>query len=61
MVNAYAYDQSGNKGVAFGLLGLQFAGDDDAFGGGVATADDFAVVEDADAAGTVDSAVDMLA
>lgn len=31
-INAYAFDTNGNKGVTFGLNGIQFWADDDAFG-----------------------------
>jgi hypothetical protein len=45
-VTAYAYDKSGNKGVAFGLQNLQKLADGEAFSGRVAPEDDFEAVED---------------
>jgi hypothetical protein len=47
LIRPYAYDAGGNKGVAFGLLGIQKVKEDKRFGGGVgASADDFSAVED---------------
>lgn len=43
-VNAYAYDQKGNRGVAFGLMNLQKYKDDDAFGNRSKPQDDFSAV-----------------
>lgn len=48
-LNAYAYDQKGNRGVAFGLGNLQKVRDDDYFGNRTKPQDDFAAVEGADA------------
>lgn len=43
----YAYDNSGNKGVAFGLVNIQKAKDDEPFGLGSSSADeDFEELED---------------
>lgn len=45
-VNAYAYDQKGNRGVSFGLSNIQKVKDGDALGGGRTRAqDDFAPIE----------------
>lgn len=45
-VRPYAYDQAGNKGVAFGLQRIQFLDHDEAIAGGrVATASGFAAAE----------------
>lgn len=43
-VRCYAYDQKGNRGVAFGLGNLQKTRDGDAFGGRTLAADDFAPI-----------------
>lgn len=43
-VNAYAYDQMGNRGVSFGLGNLQKLRDDDAFGNRTKPQDDFTAV-----------------
>lgn len=43
-VNAYAYDQKGNRGVAFGLGNIQKLKDDDAFGNRTKPEEDFAAV-----------------
>lgn len=40
-VNCYAYDQRGNRGVAFGLLNLQKIRDGESFGGTSRPEDDF--------------------
>lgn len=40
-VRAYAYDNKGNKGVAFGLGNIQKVRDDDAFGGFAKAEDEF--------------------
>lgn len=46
MVSVYAYDTAGNRGVAFGLLGVQKTGDGPALGGGgSAQPDSFSPVE----------------
>jgi len=48
-INAYAYDQKGNKGVSFGLGNLQKLRDDDAFGNRTKPQDDFSAVQDPNA------------
>lgn len=55
-VSAYAYAASGNKGVSFGLQGLQLRRDGDTLGGGVtvATATDFAPAEESASGGMFD-------
>lgn len=52
-LNAYAYDQKGNRGVSFGLGNIQKVRDDDYFGNKTKPQDDFAPVE---GAGTENSA-----
>lgn len=47
-INAYAYDQAGNRGVAFGLMNVQKVRDDDAFGNRTKPQDDFAPVTNSD-------------
>lgn len=42
MVQLFSYDNDGNRGIGFGLRGLQFVADDEAFGGGGLDADMFA-------------------
>lgn len=44
-VNAYAYDQKGNKGVSFGLNNIQKVADGDPLGGRTRPEDDFKAVE----------------
>ncbi len=44
-VQAYAYDQKGNRGVGFGLLNIQKLKDDTAFGSKVKAEDDFEAVD----------------
>ena len=44
-VNAYAYDQKGNRGVAFGLGNIQKVGDGEPLGGRTRAEDDFAPIE----------------
>ena len=39
-INPYAYDTAGNKGVTFGLNGVQFWGNGESFGGGRPPVDD---------------------
>lgn len=59
-VNAFAYDQSGNRGVSFGLMNLQKFKDDDHFGNRSKPEDDFKPVANPDAeAGGSESASDM--
>jgi len=43
-ITCYAYDKAGNRGVAFGLQGIQKIRDDDRFGGGGGSAADFSPV-----------------
>lgn len=45
-INAYAYDQKGNKGVAFGLVNFQKMGDGDPISGVTKPQDDFSPVAD---------------
>jgi hypothetical protein len=52
-LSVYAYDQSGNKGVSFGLRNIQKVGDGEAFGGRTRAEDDFTPV-DASASADVD-------
>lgn len=49
-VNAYAYDQKGNRGVSFGLRNVQKLRDGDPLGGRSRPEDDFEPVETADGA-----------
>lgn len=44
-VNAYAYSQKGNSGVAFGLGNIQKVGDGEPLGGRTRAEDDFAPIE----------------
>lgn len=46
-LNAYAYDQKGNRGVSFGLGNVQKTKDDDYFGNRTKATEDFAPVEGA--------------
>lgn len=41
-INAFAYSNSGNKGISFGLNNVQFLADGDALGGRTRAEDDFA-------------------
>lgn len=51
----YAYDQSGNRGVAFGLKNIQKTKDDDSFGGVRTTPEqDFDVLQEAASSGAAD-------
>lgn len=43
-LSCYAYDQKGNKGVAFGLQNIQKSRDGEPFGGRTKATDDFAAV-----------------
>jgi len=45
-VNAYAYDQAGNKGVAFGLNGIQITRDGESLSGRPAVESSFKPLED---------------
>jgi hypothetical protein len=56
-LSAYAYDKAGNKGVAFGLRGLQYVREGDRLGGGV---DAGAIFETLEGAGTQGGSVDDL-
>lgn len=51
-VRAYAYDQAGNRGVAFGLQNVQKVGDDDPFGNRTKPQDAFSAIEEDVAEGT---------
>lgn len=55
-VNAYAYDQKGNRGVSFGLANLQKTGDGDPLGGRTRPEDDFEPV-----GGAASAAADLFA
>jgi len=44
-INAYAYDQAGNRGVSFGLGNIQKVKDGDPLGGRTKATDDFAAVK----------------
>jgi len=44
-INAYAYDQKGNKGVAFGLVNLQKVSDGDPISSRTRATDDFAAIK----------------
>lgn len=55
-VNAYAYDQAGNRGIAFGLNNIQKLGDGDPFSGRTKAQDDFqAVTTSTGSEGSADS------
>ncbi len=54
-LNAYAYEQAGNKGVSFGLLHLQKVKDGEPFGNRTRAEDAFAPVENA---GEIESSSD---
>jgi hypothetical protein len=54
-INAYAYDQKGNRGVAFGLGNVQKVKDDDAFGNRTKPEQDFAPVATNDSETATDS------
>lgn len=56
-VTAYAYDQAGNRGVAFGLRNIQKMADGETLGGSTRPEDDFAPVEGAK--GAVKSASEL--
>lgn len=61
-VNAYAYDQAGNRGVAFGLVNIQKVKDGDPLGGRTRAEDDFAPVAGAgteDGVAATGSATDL--
>lgn len=58
-VQAYAYDMPQNKGVAFGLLGIQFVGDGERLGGGPGSDEsDFDSVDDEDESETSETVSD---
>lgn len=59
-VEAYAYDQKGNKGVAFGLRNIQKVKEGEPLTGRTKAQDDFAPIEGVDAGGTEGSSVDDL-
>lgn len=50
-LSVYAYDQSGNKGVSFGLLNLQKVKDGDSFSSTSKAEDDFSPLESAKSSG----------
>ena len=50
-VNAYAYDQKGNRGVAFGLGNIQKVRDGDPLGGRTRAQDDFKAIEGSEGGG----------
>ena len=54
-VNAYAYDQKGNCGVAFGLNNLQKVADGESFSGRTRPEDDFAPIEGATSSSSSES------
>ena len=54
---AFAYDTLGNMGVSFALGNVQWLGDGERLDSRVAAADDFTVVDDAEAPGEVASSV----
>jgi hypothetical protein len=56
-LSAYSYDKAGNKGVSFGLRGLQWAREGDRLGGGV---DSSAMFETLQGAGNQGGSVDDL-
>lgn len=58
-INAYAYDQAGNRGVAFGLGNLQKLRDDDHFGNRTKPQDDFSAVTTPDTGDAASSSSDL--
>jgi hypothetical protein len=59
-VQAYAYEQAGNRGVSFGLRNIQKVADGEPLGGRTRPEDDFAPVEGASpAVGTVKNANEL--
>lgn len=58
-VNAYAYDQAGNRGVSFGLSNLQKVKDDEHFGNRSKPEDDFAPVDTASSKESAVNATDL--
>jgi hypothetical protein len=56
-LNAYAYDQAGNKGVSFGLLHIQKVKDGESFGNRTRAEDAFAPVESAGAESSADDSM----
>jgi hypothetical protein len=59
-VGVYAYDKSGNKGVAFGLNALQFLRDGDRLDGRRAPQDEFEAIEGEPPAADLDDLEDLL-
>lgn len=60
VVNAYAYNKAGNKGVAFGLMGIQKIGDGTPLtGGSVVSADTFSPVVGAGASAPASGAASV--
>lgn len=60
-VNAYAYDEKGNRGISFGLGNLQKVKDGESLGGRTRAQDDFSAVEGEAAAGGDGSASSLFA
>lgn len=59
-VRAYAYDQKGNRGVAFGLGNIQKVKDGDPLGGRTRPQDDFAAIEGATSSDNSDGSAEGL-
>ena len=59
-VNAFAYDQKGNRGISFGLNNLQKVGDGDSLGGRMKPEDAFAPVAAAGAGASKSAAASFL-
>lgn len=60
-VRPYAYDQKGNRGVAFGLLNIQKLRDGEPFSGKLKAEDDFSPITVEEVAEQPDSAADIFA
>ena len=58
-LNAYAYEQAGNRGISFGLLHLQKVKDGEPFGNRTRAEDAFAPVENTDSGMSDDSLFDL--
>lgn len=58
-INAFAYDQKGNRGVSFGLGNIQKVKDGDPFGNRTKPQDDFAPVASSVSGGSSESASSM--
>jgi len=59
MINAYAYDNKGNRGIAFGLNNVQKLRDGESFGARSKPQDDFQAVENSDAGESAGSSADL--